>query len=50
MLVLSTSSLTFKQKLEYANYIVKDPINKEAFRKFKKICICCLEDGIFSIF
>lgn len=36
MLILSTSSLTFKQKLKYADYIVKDPINKEAFKKIKK--------------
>ncbi|MGO2978369.1 glycosyltransferase family A protein [Leuconostoc mesenteroides] len=35
MLILSVSSLSFSQKIRYGNSIVKDPINKESFKKFK---------------
>lgn len=35
MLILSTSSLSFSKKIRYGNCIVKDPINKESFKKFE---------------
>lgn len=36
LLSLSTSSLPFREKIEYANLIVRDDINKENLEKFNK--------------